>query len=191
MSLSFRNELYRKSIHLCALSIPLGYYILGRVTSVYIILAALLVSLYIDLSRIYHLPAGKQLNSLIAPIIRDHEKKGPTGATYILTAGLAADLFLKTPVAAAVMGFVILGDLTAALVGKSCGSIRLPGTGKTLEGACGNLAVCLLVAWITPGLPVTTGIIGALTAVVVEAYSGRIDDNIAVVVAAGLVMSMI
>ena len=191
MPISYRNELYRKSIHLCALSMPVGFYLFSKSTAIPVISAALLVTIYIDMSRIYKLPGGKFLNGLISPVLREHEQNTFSGAFYILLSGLLAVIFLEVPLAASVMGFVILGDIVAALVGRRWGRIGLPGTNKTLEGSIGCLAICILVAVIAPGLPLRAGIPGAITAAIAEAYCGKIDDNLAMVIASGAVMVLL
>ncbi|MBD3233779.1 MAG: hypothetical protein GF315_08660 [candidate division Zixibacteria bacterium] len=188
MQITYRNEVYRKLIHLGSLSMPIGYHLFGKIPSIIIISFALLVSLYIDLSRIYSLPGKQFLINLIGPVLREHEFERLGGAFYILLAGLIAIIFLDVPTAAAAMGFVIVGDVAAALTGRRWGETRLPGTRKSLEGSIGCLLACILVAYVAPGVPFIVGLAGAVVATIAEAYSGVIDDNIAVVIASGLVM---
>ncbi|PJA26121.1 MAG: hypothetical protein CO189_12545 [candidate division Zixibacteria bacterium CG_4_9_14_3_um_filter_46_8] len=167
---------------------PVGYHLFGKGTSIPVIFFALLVALYIDLSRIFHLPGNGLFLKLIGSVLREHEANKLSGASYILLSGLIAIIFLDVPNAAAVMGFVILGDIAAALTGRRIGRIKLPGTNKTFEGSLGCLLVCIIVAMAAPGIRWETGLAGAVTATIAEAYSGRIDDNLAVAIVSGLSM---
>ncbi|MCP4634820.1 MAG: hypothetical protein GY855_17975 [candidate division Zixibacteria bacterium] len=191
MSITFRNEIYRKSFHLCSLSMPVGFYVIGNETTVVIIFITLIIAAYIDLSRLFNFPGWKYIEKPFKPMIRDHEHSTMSGAFYILLAGLIAGLLLETPYAAAVMGFVVLGDITAALIGRRFGRIRLPGTNKTLEGTIGCLTACIFVAIVIPGLPLFIGIIGAFTASLAEAYSWKFDDNLSIVIISGAIMHLL
>ncbi|MBD3168433.1 MAG: hypothetical protein GF307_03045 [candidate division Zixibacteria bacterium] len=167
---------------------PLGFLYIGKDLTLIAIAAGFILTTYIDLSRKYNLPGKQFFFWLVKPFLRDREYDTFSGAFYILLAGLIAGIFLDTPKAVAVMCFVILGDLVAALVGRRWGGIRLPGTTKTLEGTIGCFLVCLLVAVSVPGLPLRVGIPGAIAATAAEAYSINIDDNLAVVIASGAMM---
>jgi dolichol kinase len=170
---------------------PIGFFLIGKNTTVIVILIALIIATYIDLSRLFNLPGWHLLEKPFRGMIRDHENNTMSGAFYILLAGLLAGILFETSHAAAVMGFVVLGDIAAALTGRKFGKIRLPGTNKTLEGSIGCLLACMIVAFVVPGLPLFVGIAGALTASIAEAFSGKIDDNIAMVIASGIVMYLI
>ncbi len=188
MAISYRQELYRKLIHLCSLSIPIGYHLFGKHISITVLIFTFLIAAYIDLTRIWGLPGKAFFKKLIGPVLRDHEHKGFSGAFYILLAGLLAICFLDIPEAAAVMGFVILGDVSAALIGRKWGHVRLPGTHKTLEGSIAFFTTCLFVVGVAPGINTGSGLAGAFTATIAEAYSMKLDDNLVVVILAGIVM---
>jgi glycerol-3-phosphate acyltransferase PlsY len=96
------------------------------------------------------------------------------------------------PIAAAALGFTILGDAMAALVGKAWGRTRL--FGKTLEGAVGGLIACLMWAAFLGAaghLPWTVLIAGALVASLVEMLPIPLDDNLGITLFAGLTMKVL
>ncbi len=91
----------------------------------------------------------------------------------------------------AAVSFLAVGDTVAALIGLSVGRIKV--FRKTLEGTLSGLAACIGVAYIVsilPGIdtPFTIGIIGAISASLVEALPFEINDNVVVPLFSGIVM---
>lgn len=112
-----------------------------------------------------------------------------TGASYILlTSCFVIALFSKS-VAMASMAFIMAGDPAAAIIGRKFGRIRF--RGKSLEGSLAFLIMAVLVAYVTPSLPLKIGLIGAVVATVTEAVSYHIDDNATVPLISGVVMELL
>jgi glycerol-3-phosphate acyltransferase PlsY len=91
----------------------------------------------------------------------------------------------------AAISFLILGDTVAAFVGLSVGRIRV--FRKTVEGTLAGLLVCIGVAWVVsllPGLdlPLGIGILGAVSASIVEALPIEVNDNVVIPLLSGTVM---
>ena len=80
---------------------------------------------------------------------------------------------------------MILGDMSAALVGKMWGRTKLLGK-KSLEGSAACFVVCVLIALVK--LNPVIAIIGALVATIVELIPFPIDDNLTVPLVSGAVM---
>ena len=80
-------------------------------------------------------------NASLGEMIREHEAFSLLGSTYLLLASLLAIEIFPQPIAAAALGFTVLGDAFGALVGRAWGRHRI--LNKSLEGALG----CLL-AWL-------------------------------------------
>jgi glycerol-3-phosphate acyltransferase PlsY len=93
------------------------------------------------------------------------------------------------PVAVAALAFLVVGDTTAAIVGKSIG--RIPIFGKTLEGSLACFLVCLAVGWIIPELSLKQAVAGAAMATLVELLPVPLDDNLRIPLAAGFTMTLI
>ncbi len=172
-----------------SLSIPLGYYFLPKRTALLILIPIVLISLGMDLIRLKELPGAAFIKSLIGSMLRDHESSDLTGASYILSGAVLTIAIFAKPVAVAALGFIILGDIAAALVGRKFGRIKIGD--KTLEGSLTFFAVCVLVTLLVPNLPFVIGIIGALIAAVFEAMTLPVDDNLIVPVVSGLVMQIL
>ncbi len=142
-----------------------------------------------DLIRLKNLPGTSFINKLIGPMLRDHESLDLSGASYILSGAVLTILFFEKTVALAAIGFIVLGDIAAALVGRKYGRIKIGD--KTLEGSLTFFGVCILVALLVPDLSFGIGIVGALVATIIEAMTLPVDDNLIVPVIAGLAMQIL
>ncbi len=191
--ISFRQELIRKATHLGALVIPGGYYFLGleRFTAFLIMLVVGLGMLLIDIARIRNWRLWTNVFSyILARVIRKHEKDGDfTGATYILLTSCATIALFEKSIAIAALSFIIVGDSFAAVIGRRFGKIRF--ANKTVEGSLGCLLGTVIVALLTPGIPLSIGLLGAVVATLVEAWPLGVDDNVSVPLMSGLAMTMV
>jgi dolichol kinase len=189
--ISLSAELVRKGIHLFALVIPVGYWLVPFPVAVTGVAISALVSIAIDLARFRRWRLWGWLSCILSPIIRDHEFQGGfTGATYILsTSAIVIFLFPKT-IAIASIVFIIIGDTAAALVGRTWGRHKLIGR-KSMEGSAACLVSLALVSFFIPGLPTPAGLGGAVAATLAEAFSGKVDDNFTVPIVSGLIMLLI
>jgi dolichol kinase len=188
----FTQELLRKGTHVGALVIPAGYYLLGlsrlQMLAIMVPIAAVMITL--DVARLRNRGLWRGLVERIwGGMVRSHERAGNfTGATYILLSVCCTVALFEKPVAVAALAFIIVGDTLAALIGRKFGRHRFGR--KSVEGSSACLLGTLLVAFLTPGLPLWVACLGAVVATVVEALSFDIDDNISVPVLSGLVMTL-
>jgi len=151
-----------------------------------------LTAIAVDVIRIHDHRVRRFFTRFVGELLRDHEYFSLLGSTYLLIAALLAVEIFPLPVAAAALGFTILGDGFAALVGRRFGRTRF--FGKTLEGAAGGLAACLIWACYlaTIGtLPWNVVLTGALVASLVELLPIPLDDNLAVTLFAGYTMKLL
>ena len=195
-TINYRNELFRKGIHLCSLSIPVIYYFITRELALKILIPLALLSTAIDLGRYYYKPLGDVFYSLFGFLLRKHEKdnvkKNLSGATYVLlSAVLVIILFPKVFV---ITGFatLILGDLSAALIGRKFGKTRF--LAKSLEGTTAFFIVGCIIVLVAPKLEshILEYVIGfaaiTLGAIVENISSSWADDNLTVPVSICLSM---
>ncbi len=181
--ISYAGEVKRKLVHLFALVMPLGYFIVPYWWALGTLLLAWLVSLTIDVCRLFNLRPYHWVAPLIGPVLRPQEDRDFTGATYILFSGFFCLAAFDVTAAAAGMGFIILGDTAAALVGRRWGRHRFGE--KSYEGSAAFFFCAAIWAVFLPGIPLGWGLAAALLATVVEATSGLIDDNVSVPLASG------
>lgn len=190
LELSFLNELKRKAIHLFALIIPISYYFLPQATALLLYIPVAGISILVDIFRIKKYRLGRVLNWILRPILRRHERRGFTGSSYILSAMVLSIIFFEKKIAVAVISFIIIGDVAAALVGRVFGKLKITNK-KTLEGSSAFLLSCVLIIWAIPDFPFWIGIVGAFVATVVEALPLPIDDNFTVPLFSGLIMEIL
>ena len=163
---------------------------------------ATLAFLVVDFLRLHLNPFKDIFIILFGSLLRRRELTSLTGGSYLMLASLVCmlvyggGLFGTTVgqgrgVFIAAVSFLAVGDTLAAVVGLSVGRIRM--FRKTLEGTLAGLAACVCVAWVVavlPGLdlPLAVGILGAVSASVVEALPIEVNDNVVIPVFSGAVM---
>lgn len=187
------SELKRKAIHLASLSIPIAYYASPSAWSrdwERGLLAAVILSLAIEVFRLHHPRIRNAFRHFFGELLRNHEEASLLGSTYLLIAVLLTLHLFEKPVAVLALGFLIIGDTVAAIVGKSFGRTRLLG-GKSLEGSLSCFAVCYALTLLMPGIPFHVGIIGALVATVFELLPIPLDDNFRIPLSAGFAMELL
>ena len=176
-----------------ALIVPCGYYLLGlnKGQMLSIMVPAFLAMTLIDIARLRNWSFwNKFARPILSPIIRTHELEGDfTGAFYILGSFCLTIFLFDKPLAIAAIAFIIVGDTFAALIGRKFGKHKF--RSKSVEGSLGCFVGASIVAFLTPDLPLTVGVIGALVATVTEAVSFNIDDNVSVPLVSGLVMHIV
>ncbi|MFO7675440.1 MAG: phosphatidate cytidylyltransferase [bacterium] len=164
--------------------------------------AATIAFLAIDYARLHLSPFRSIFIVLFGSLLRRREHKSLTGGSYLMLASLVCMVAFGggsfgtsveqgSGVFIAAISFLAVGDTLAAIVGLSFGRLRI--FRKTLEGTLAGLVACLGIAWLVsvlPGvdLPLTIGILGAVSASVVEALPIEVNDNVVVPVFAGTVM---
>ncbi len=192
------TEARRKAIHLAFILLPLdllhGWLPWPSTTRAWrlVLLACVAVAVSVDVVRIHERRVQRWFRRFLGELIREHERFNLLGSTYLLLAALLALEIFPRPIAAATLGFTVLGDGFAALAGRAYGRTRV--FGKSLEGAAGGLVACL--AWaaylaVTGHLPWEVVLAGALVASLVEMLPIPLDDNLAITLAAGYAMKLL
>lgn len=126
--------------------------------------------------------------------LRRHEFTRLSGATYLLLGCLITSLLFRKPVVVASCAYVIIGDTFAAVLGQNLKSPRIFRK-KTVLGSVGFLIASLAAAvaiYSLPGtLSLTALVVGAVAATVAEGLPLPWDDNFAVPILTGFVMSFL
>lgn len=195
---SFLSELRRKAIHLSFFVLPLDllFEVLpwprgpGQWKLLLLVLA--FGALALDVLRLQEQRVKRLFRDFLGGMLREHEELGLLGSTYLLLAALLAVDIFPRPVAAAALGFTVLGDAFAAIVGKAFGRRRI--FRKTIEGALGGLGACLVWAAFlaaTGYLPWGVVLAGAAVASLAELLPIPLDDNLAMTLLAGYAMRLL
>jgi dolichol kinase len=194
----WRGEARRKAIHLASLILPLALlteglpWPRGRSEWRWLLLVLVLGALAVDVVRVHDRRVGHLFRTIFGGMLREHERGSLLGSTYLLIAALLAVEIFPQTIAAAALGFTVLGDALAGLVGRGWGRPRF--FGKSIEGALAGLAACLAWAaylgW-TGRLPWAVLLTGALVASLVEFLPIPLDDNLGVTLFAGYAMRLL
>jgi dolichol kinase len=193
----YRQEVYRKLIHLSSLWMPAAIYFLERETALWVFAACGAVVFAYELLRRRKNGLARLLERLVGAALRPEEKGGrfkPSGAVYVLAAAFLSALIFPQLVAVTALAMMLTGDAAAALVGRRFGRKKI--FDKTLEGALAFFAAALATAAvIAAAAPVAEGYLYAATAAAVVAAMVelvskqlRLDDNLSAALAAGAVM---
>jgi glycerol-3-phosphate acyltransferase PlsY len=191
------TEAQRKAIHFAFILLPLevlhGWLPWPRERGEWrlVLILGVLVAVAIDVIRIHDRRFRRFFGAFFGQMLREHERLNLLGSTYLLLASLLVIEVCTRPVAAAAIGFTVLGDGLAGLVGRAYGRHKV--FHKSLEGSAAGLAACLawaaylvLFGYLT--WPVV--LVGALVASLVELLPIPLDDNLGVTLAAGYAMKL-
>ncbi len=157
-----------------------------------------IIFLLVDFLRLRTTSVKSVFIVLFGSLLRRKEFTSLTGGSYLMLASLVCMLIFGigpegrvSGVFIAAISFLALGDTAAAIVGLSLGRVKI--FRKSLEGTLAGLLVCVGVAWVVailPGLdfPLGIGILGAVSASVVEALPIEVNDNVVIPLLSGTVM---
>jgi len=195
-TINYKDELVRKLIHLCSLSIPIIYYFIPQSTAIIILSILTILALVLDVSRHFLPKVGKLFYMIFGFILRKHEKdsrkKNLNGATYVFISALLGVIIFPKVLFLTAFPILIISDSTAALVGRKYGKHKL--FAKSLEGTLAFFISASIVVLFTPKLngSITEYFIGILAAAIgaiVENISfGLADDNLTIPISVGLSM---
>jgi len=195
-TIQYKDELFRKLIHLTSLSIPIVSYFIPTETAAIIlgILAAL--ALIIDLGRYLHPEIGKIFYKYFGFLLREHEldhkKKNLNGATYVLISALISVLIFPKVIFISAFSILIISDSLAALIGRKFGKRKF--LSKSLEGTLTFFVSACIVILFTPKVggffeEYLIGFIAAFAGAIVENVSFKlVDDNLSIPLSVGFVM---
>ncbi len=193
----WQAELRRKLVHLAFIVLPLVLihdslpWPKGLAQFRMMLLALVAGAIALDLLRLHDARIRRFFGRFFGELIREHEHFGLLGSTYLLLAALLAIEIFPHPLAAAALGFTVLGDAFGALVGRAYGRTKF--FRKSLEGAMGCFAACMVWAVylvVVVGMTWPIVIVGALVATFVEVLPIPLDDNLGITLAAGYAMRL-
>ena len=195
-TIHYRDELVRKLIHLCSLSIPIIYYFIPQSQAIVILAILASAAVIIDLSRHFLPEAGKIFYSIFGFLLRKHEvdtrKKNLNGATYVLISALICVILFPKVLFITAFTILIISDSMAALIGRKFGTHKF--MAKSLEGTLAFFVSASVVVMFTPKITgalneYLIGIFAAAVGAIVENISfGFADDNLSIPLSVALTM---
>jgi len=195
------REVERKGFHVAGLLVPLIQLLLLRngftaTDCTHLCWTITIVGCSCDLARL-HVGIVRR-NWPMRSILREHEHTNLTGGSYF-SLGCTLSVAISPPsVAMASILFLVLGDMTAAIMGvsfggDSFGKLKLGRAGKkSLEGSLAMFCVCFVVGSVIFG-PIRLReypiFFGALAATLTELYEPfKLNDNLTIPVFSSLAM---
>lgn len=163
-------------------------------TSFMIFMASLLgIFLLLDLTRLSHRRVEKFFHEEFKfKMFKETERKRFSSMTLFLLGVTLSYLFFENSLAIASCSFLILGDLTAKVIGMNFGKRKL--FNKTVEGTIAHLVLCVYVAYalhVMNFVLFKVGLLGAIAASICEILPLAINDNVSVPLFSGIVMNVI
>ena len=183
---SFLDEVLRKGFHLTSVVIVLVYAFFGKqvvLQFMTLYLVSILIIEHLRLDFGFRVP-------LVNYLFRKKESKAIGGYVYFTLGVIVAISVFRESVAYAAILMTTFGDLSAALIGKKFGRIRIFRGGKSLEGCVAEFFVDLVIGYVflaNMGL----AFIMAVVATFVETGFEKIDDNLAIPVFSGFAAELL
>lgn len=195
-TIHYKDEILRKSIHLCSLSIPIVYYFIPRSTALIILGILTAIALFLDLGRYLSPAIGKFFYKIFGFLLRPHEidykKRNLNGATYVLLSGFICVLIFPKVIVVTAFAVLIISDTLAALIGRRFGKHKF--LFKSLEGTLAFFISGIIVVLLSPKIEYRfseyiIGIVSTAFGAIVENVSfGLADDNLVIPISIGAAM---
>ncbi len=194
-TIEYKNEVVRKAIHMCSLSIPIIYYFISKEQALWLLIPITSTFLVIDVARHYSEIISRWFYSWFRWLLRKHEQDGSSkrlsGATNVLLSACFCVLVFPKIITINAFAILIVSDTTSALIGRRFGKQRF--FKKSLEGSLAFFISALIVVLIAPkverlGMEYAIGAFASAVGAIVEALSGLIDDNISIPISIGFTM---
>lgn len=182
----WRLELGRKAIHLGTFVIPVWIAVVPEPLCHRGLLFAFVAVLTTDLLRLHWGPFGRFVHVRIGAYLRPRERQRLTSVHYLTAAALLLAWIAPRAIAATALGFLVLGDAAAALVGERWGRRRWGR--KSIEGSVACFAGCVAAGALFMPQHLGAVLVAAAVATAVEALPSRVNDNLSVPIAAAMTL---
>lgn len=187
-TIGYKSEVFRKLIHLFSLSIPTIYYFITKELALSILIPLTIFSLLIDYGRYYSKTLSDLVDKIFGFIMRKHEKdskkKNLNGATYVLLSAVIVILIFPKVFVVTAFAVLIIGDSTAALIGRKYGKTKF--LFKSLQGTLAFFFFSCIVILLSPKIEGSfaeylIGFAAVAVGAIAENISGEwTDDNLTI-----------
>lgn len=181
---NFKNEIYRKLIHLSSIWIPAMLLIKGKQVTLMVTFILLIVMGIFETLRHKKGMVGNIVEKF-SIIFRKSELAGTiTGASYFLLACFLVTLFFPIFIAVMSLLVLIISDTAAAIIGKKWGKVKF--NNKTLEGSSAFFISAVIICIL--GKLFFSGAVISFAAIIVSCFGTtlfelfaknfKVDDNL-------------
>jgi len=193
--LSLRKEFLRKALHLAATAVPVAYHLgVERRALVLVLAGTCALAFLLERLRRGNGRIAAVFNGIFGSLIRPHERRSITGATWLALSCLVAVTVLSRNAAIAALWCATVGDPAATIAGRwTTRELTQPADrdGKTLAGSLACAVASFAGVWMLAGYPPLIAGVIAVAATVAESMPVRVDDNVRVAAAAGAIAQVL
>ena len=184
--LIYKNEVYRKLIHLSSLFFPWLLWMIGK--KMFLSSMAPILCFFILLDYIKHsFPKIRDLYYFFFnDVTRENEHNTVTGATWVFIGIISTVVLFNQQIAIISLMVLSISDSMASLIGIKYGKTKL--LKKTLEGSFAFYLSTFLILSIFTKLSITYTIISSMIITVAELIDININDNIRIPIATAILL---
>jgi len=187
--LNYRQEIYRKLIHLSSSCIPFMLWYFGKdIFQPWIIVCAIILPI-LDYGRRHNKFLYRIYNNLFTTFTRPIEQGILSGASWVII-GAAVTIFIFSQ-NIAIIGLLVLSiaDSAAAIIGIKFGETHL--FSKSLEGSAAFFITAAIIVFSLSSATAYVNFIAVIAATVVELFSTpRINDNLLIPMVLALILTI-
>ena len=188
-ALSIKDELLRKSIHICSSVFAYALFYIDQNTLCWIVGSGALIFILFDFIRVRSFKINNMFQSVFGRVTRDFENSRLTGASYVMFASFLVLLLFDKYVCVVSILIMSYSDTAAAIVGKKYGKTKI--FNKTLEGSFAFLITGLIIILILyPEINLTFSLIALILGTFVEVLPINLDDNFSVPIIVASIISL-
>ncbi len=179
----------RRILHLGSTVVPVAYAVgVPRGVVIASLGAAVVVAAVVERLRRSSSAVQGAFERVVGSLLRDHEHEGITAATWLAVSMCTAVVVLPSPAAVAALWCVSAGDPAAAAAGTMWQRRRggLVRGERTVAGFAALFCVSALGVHLVAGYSVAGAVAVGMVAAAAERLSGRINDNVTIVLGAGV-----
>ena len=187
--LAYRQEVYRKLIHISSSGIAILIWYFGKEVLLPWILAVSILFPIFDCLRKYSPFLSKLYFTLFGIVTRPNEHRQLSGASWVfMGAGITTLIFNENVVVVALL-IMSLSDSAAALIGIKYGGTLL--FNKSLEGSMAFFITTLVLIILLLQTSLLLTLIVSITATIIELFSTpKLNDNILLPVITALILTL-
>ncbi len=187
--LNYRQEIYRKLIHLSSSCIPFMLWYFGKDTFQPWIISCAIILPILDYGRRHNKFLYRIYSDLFITFTRPIEQGILSGASWVII-GAAVTIFIFNE-NTAIIGLLVLSiaDSAAAIVGIKFGKTQL--YSKSLEGSTAFFITATIIVFSLSSAAAYVNFIAVIAATVVELFSTpRINDNLLIPMVLALILTI-
>lgn len=183
-----RAELSRKLIHLSSAALPVAWAsgVLASTSIRALLVVAVAAALGVEWGRRASPALRARFMALVGGLLRPHEERALTGATWLAIGMLLAVILMPEHAARTALWAGAVGDASAALAGRLWQArSHAASTGKSHVGSITCAAVTAIGALWVGGATITVAAAVGVVAALAERPKSPGDDNLRITLAAG------